>query len=170
MRYFSALTDRYEKYIHNKCYSFVKDQHEAKDLTQEILIKVFLQLKNFRSEARFSTWLYTIVHHTCIDHLRKKKVNIFEALSERLHEEVEEIIEEEGWPEDISGRILERLLSQISAEERILLMLKYKEKHSIKDIQKTLNLSESAIKMRLKRAREKLHRIYHEHQWKDVPV
>jgi RNA polymerase sigma factor (sigma-70 family) len=170
MRYFSLLTDRYEKFIYYKCYSFVKSTEIAKDLTQEVLIKIFMQLKNFRSEAKFTTWLYTIVHHSCIDYLRKSKVNIFETLSEKLSEEVEEIIEGEGWAEDVPNKMLEQMLLMITPDERMLLMLKYKEKHSIKDIQKTLNLSESAIKMRLKRAKDKLHNIYKSHSKRDLPL
>lgn len=73
-----------------------------------------------------------------------------------LIEDVDEV------PQEVSLQILDQLLDTISPEEKLLLLLKYKEKHSIKDIQTSLNLSESAVKMRLKRAKEKINALYKE--------
>lgn len=71
---------------------------------------------------------------------------------------------DEAVGEALSEQILEALLEPITLEEKMILLLKYKEKHSLKDIQQTLNLSESAIQMRLKRAREKVNRLYQQQQ------
>lgn len=162
MTYFSMLTDRHEKRILAKCKSYVKDDDTAEDLCQEILIKVFLKLKDFRGEARFSTWLFAIVHNTCMDYLRKnKKSQILKVITEKMADEVAELIEGvDEISEELSVQILEQLLEVISPEEKMLLLLKYKEKHSIKDIQESLGLSESAVKMRLKRARTHINDLY----------
>lgn len=161
LRYFSALAGRYERNIFNKCISYVRDSEAAADLTQEILIKVYLRLGDFRNQAKFSTWLFTIIHHTCVDHLRRSKKSVHEILSKKLVEEVFEIVDfDQELPEEKTIEVLDELLEQLAPEEKLLLLLKYKEKHHIKDIQLSLGLSESAVKMRLKRAKEKLNKLY----------
>lgn len=166
-RCFAELAKRHEKKILKKCKSYVKQEEASEDLMQEILIKVFLRIKDFRNEAKFSTWLFTIIHSTCIDYLRKHKKNVHSVITEKLSEEVADMIEsEEEISEALSEKVLLELLEQMTPEEKMLLLLKYKEKHQIKDIQKTLNLSESAVKMRLKRAKEKINRLYHKHKEK----
>nr|WP_281349504.1 RNA polymerase sigma factor [Fulvivirga aurantia] len=161
MRYFSELAARYESYIIKKCKTYVKETDIAEDLCQEILIKIFLKINNFERKANFSTWLYSIIHNTCIDYLRKSKKNARQVITEQMVEELAEMVEDvDELPEELSEAILDKLLDEISPEEKLLLLLKYKEKHSIKDIQQSLNLSESAIKMRLKRAKEKVNKLY----------
>jgi len=160
-RYFSVLSEKHEPYILKKCKSYVKDEDTAEDLCQEILIKVFLKINNFEHKANFSTWLYSIIHNTCIDFLRKNKRNTRQVLTEKMIDEVADMIDEvDEVPEELSEVILNKLLEEISPDEKLILLLKYKEKHSIKDIQTSLNLSESAVKMRLKRAKEKINKLY----------
>ncbi|WP_424961800.1 RNA polymerase sigma factor [Ekhidna sp.] len=162
-RYFSVFVERYEKYIFSKCHSYVKDKDAAADLTQEVLIKVFTQLAKFREEAKLTTWLYSIIYHICIDYLRSKKKSTHEVISEKLADEVFELVDhDEEIPEEKTIEILENLLEQMTPEGKMILLLKYKEKHSIQDIQRSLGLSESAVKMRLKRAKETINKLYGE--------
>lgn len=160
-RYFSILSDRYEKYIFIQCKSYVKNIEIAQDLCQEVLIRVYGKLNNFHGEAKFKTWLYAIIHNICIDYMRKHKRNVHAILTEKMAEEVPEMIDgAENIPKELTISLMESLLEQISPEEKLILLLKYKERHSIKDIMLTLHLSESAVKMRLKRARGKLNAMY----------
>ena len=159
-RYFSILADRHHDYVLKKCKSYVKHEDEAEDLSQEIFIKVFMQLNTFRSEAKFKTWLYTIIYHTCVDYLRKKKKNTHQVISDKLGAEFEEVIDAEEVDKESLHIALEQLLEQITPEEKLLLLLKYKEKQSLNAIINTLQISESAAKMRLKRAKEKINKLY----------
>ncbi len=160
-RAFSLFTSKYEKYVFMRCLNYVKDRNVAEDLMQEIFIKVFMQISKFREEAKFSAWLYTIIHNTCIDHLRKTKINIHKLITEELVDELIDVVDyDEELPEELSIEILETLLDQLTPEGKLIILLKYKEKHPIRDIQETMGLSESAVKMRLKRAKELLNTLY----------
>lgn len=162
-RYFTLLAERYEVGILKKCMSYVKDKDISEDLCQEILLKVFINLKNFKGSAKFSTWLFSIIHNTCIDHLRKNKKNIKQVITTKMAEEVADIIDSvDEISLELSEKLMIELLENISPEDRLLLLMKYKEKYSIQDIQNSLNLSESAVKMRLKRSRDKLTKLYAE--------
>ncbi|RKQ50504.1 RNA polymerase sigma-70 factor (ECF subfamily) [Roseivirga pacifica] len=163
-RYFSVLADRHQAYVLRKCKGFVKSDDEAEDLSQEVFIKVFMQLKSFRSEAKFKTWLYTIIYHTCLDYLRKRKKSTHDIISEKLAEEIAEVIDTDEVDQELLLQALEQLLEKITPEEKLLLMLKYKEKQPLQAIVATLKLSESAVKMRLKRAKEKVNKLYNAQQ------
>jgi RNA polymerase sigma factor (sigma-70 family) len=160
-RYFTLLAERHEKAILKKCKSYTKDEDAAEDLCQEILIKLFLKAKDFNGNSKFSTWLFSVIHNTCIDYLRKNKKNAHKVITEKMQNEVADLID--GVNEvsnELSEIILLELLEEMSPEEKLILLMKYKEKYSVKDIQLALNLSESAVKMRLKRARQKINSIY----------
>ncbi len=158
---FATLTERYKKKIVQRCQSMVKDEDAAQDLTQEVFIKVFLKLDSYRQESKFSVWLDAIVHNTCLDYLRKSKKNYHEKITEKLADSVEDLSEgETELSQELSLQILEELLVQIPPEDKMILLLKYHEKIPIKGIQTALNLGESAVKMRLKRARERVNKLY----------
>lgn len=162
-RYFAVFTSRYEKYILSKCRSYVKEKEVSEDLCQEVLIRVFIQLPKFRGEAKLTTWLYTIVHNTCIDYLRKNKnkKKIREVITQKIIEDIGEITDfDEELPQEKTEEVLDELLEQMTPEEKLILLLKYKEKHHIKDIGLSLGISESALKMRLKRAKDRLNKLY----------
>lgn len=64
---FSLLYNRYVKKVYAKCISILKEESLARDATQEIFLKIFLNLIRFEEKARFSTWVYAITYNYCID-------------------------------------------------------------------------------------------------------
>jgi RNA polymerase sigma-70 factor (ECF subfamily) len=114
----------------------VKDKDAAEDLTQEVLIKLFLKMKSYQSQAKFSTWLFAVIHNTSVDFLRKNKRNVRKVLIEKLLDQLADLVEDEKEiPEEISVQILDDLLEQLTPEDKMLLLMKYKERHPIKEIQ-----------------------------------
>lgn len=82
-------------------------------------------------------------------------------ITEELSNELGEMLEYEDEPSlDISEDLLNSLLEQITPEGKLILLLKYKEKKTIREIQTALNINESTVKMRLKRAKDKINRLY----------
>src|SRR4030095_9249648 len=71
---FEELMRRYQRPIASYVYRMVGDYDAALDLTQEVFIKVYNSLSRYRSEFKFSTWIYKIAHNTAIDHLRRHTV------------------------------------------------------------------------------------------------
>ncbi|MBL4592223.1 MAG: RNA polymerase sigma factor [Flavobacteriales bacterium] len=152
--YFQHLYLRYSPVVYNKCIALANDKDIAKDLTHDIFLKVFLNLSKFKSKSKFSTWLYSITYNFCIDFLKKEQKQI-----EKV-EEIIDITDEED--EDYEKQLLEikvdklqQVLDSISIEDKSILLMKYQDDYSIKEIQNILGLSESAVKMRIKRAKAK---------------
>jgi RNA polymerase sigma factor (sigma-70 family) len=155
------LYNRYYKKVFQKCLSLVKDPDEAFDLAQEALLKAFDHLKNFRKDSSFSTWLYIIAHRHCLLALRKKNKNGVQS-TEALDEEADRLAENTDEVERRieSETIMFSLINQLPEADKELLFLKYREGESIEALQQKLQLSTSAIKMRLKRSKEKLNNVY----------
>ena len=156
------LYNRYYKKVFQKCHSLVKDPDEAFDLAQEALIKAFDNLKNFRGESSFSTWLYIITHRHCLESLRKRSKKKVRNLDYTLEDRITPYIESD---EDSVDRyemedIMVSLINSLPAGEKKLLLLKYCKGESIESLQYLFHLSSSAIKMRLKRSKEKLNQLY----------
>ncbi len=163
---FELLYNRYYPKVLDKCYSLVKNRSTAEELAEDIFSKVFEKLPSFRRQSSFSSWLYSVTYNHCIDYLREKK---------RLHypnwnseNEMPEILDD---PEEIAGKInydnLLVILDLIHPEEKALILMKYMDNLSIKQIGAALRISEDAAKMRLKRARTRILYLYTEKYLRD---
>ncbi|MEL6389475.1 MAG: sigma-70 family RNA polymerase sigma factor, partial [Bacteroidota bacterium] len=71
--FFELLYERYSKKVFGKCLTILKDEAKAQDATQDIMMKVLLNLSRFGGRSKFSTWLYSITYNFCIDYVRKLK-------------------------------------------------------------------------------------------------
>lgn len=158
---FNELFGRYKNKIFLQCRLLVQNTDTAEDLTQEIFIKIFMKINSFKAESHFSTWVYSITHHTCIDYIRKNKKNLYEQLTAELAEAIEEDQNEDDTIE-FSFEKFDKMLKEMEPETRTIIILKYKQNLSIKEMQDHLKIGESAIKMRLLRAREKMRKYLNE--------
>jgi len=155
----------YERYVHKvyrKCLSFVKDPSIAEDLTHDIFIKVYMNLGSFKGKSKFSTWLYSITYNFCIDYLRKSQKGKFVSMEEERNAVNSLEVDNADDLSHIKAAQLAKLLEHVKAEEKMILLMKYQDDLSIRDIQKVFNISESAVKMRIKRAKEKVRRLYND--------
>ncbi|MDP5121565.1 MAG: sigma-70 family RNA polymerase sigma factor [Spirosomaceae bacterium] len=158
-RYFEEIYDRYSDKIFRKCYSFVKDTARAQDFTHDIFIKLSVKIGTFKETARFSTWLYSITYNYCMDQLRLIKKRGEYELNENFDLEAEDDGEDyELLQMKTVG--LKKSMELLTAEEKAILIMKYQDDFSIKDIADTFGLTESAVKMRLMRTREKVKKVY----------
>lgn len=155
-RYFEVIYDRYSDKIYRKCYSFVKDSAKSEDFMHDIFLKLLLNLANFKETAKFSTYIYSITYNYCIDHIRQSK--------KQQEVELEGDFEDDDltWAEtkEMDAQRLSKTLEAISTEEKSLILMKYQDDLSIKEISDVMKLTESAVKMRLKRTKEKVKGLY----------
>lgn len=163
---FEILYDRYDKLVYNKCRGFSRHDDEAEDLTQDIFLKLFVKLKTFKGKSKFSTWLYSFTYNHCVNYVNRntaKKIEKQSVDTDNIKDEHYGSQEQDD--ADIQNLKVEKLkeaLEKISPEEKMILLLKYQDSLSIKDLCGVLDIGESAVKMRLKRAKEKLVNVYNE--------
>ena len=161
-RYFDRLYGKYANKVYAKCISLLKDEARAQDAVQDIFLKIFLNLSKFGGKSKFSTWIYSITYNYCIDLIRKRKKegNIFSDDIERTPDVAEEVPDSALLEMEVKR--LKVILEKIPVGDKVVLLMKYQDEMSIKDISDALNKSESAIKMKLKRAKHKAQKVYKE--------
>jgi len=162
-RYFSQLYRRYAGKVFAKCISMLSDHGIARDATQDVFIKILLNLSKFTEQSSFSTWVYSITYNYCIDLIRKKKKNIliFTEDMGRVSTEKEVEIPDSVILEMETNR-LEKVMDKLPVGDKAILDMKYTEDMSIREIGEVLNKTESAIKMQIMRAKIKAQGIYAE--------
>ena len=160
--YFSLLYDRYITKVYSKCISLLKNEVKAQDAAQEIFIKIFTNLSKFNKKSKFSTWVYSITYNFCIDIIRKqKKTNKLFSDEENEGKEIIEEIDDKVLLEMELER-LKVILDLLNIDDKSVLIMKYKEGLSIREISQVFGKTESAIKMKIKRAKHKCQRLYNE--------
>lgn len=161
-RYFEKLYERYSFKVYQKCLSLIKDASKAEDLTHDVFLKLIFKMDTFKEDAKFSTWLFSITYNQCMDLLRSNKkrvVTIYEESADLVDDfDILTVFE----VDEVNMQSLKHALDQLNLDDKALLFMKYMDDLSIRDIAKTFKLTESAVKMRLMRSREKLKRKYYE--------
>jgi RNA polymerase sigma-70 factor (ECF subfamily) len=164
---FAILYDRYARVVYNKCVGFSKSSDEAEDLTQDIFLKLFVKLSSFKGKSKFSTWLYAFTYNHCVNYVNRntaKKIEKKSVDATNIQDTGYTIEDSDADINKLKVSKLKEALELISPEERMILLLKYQDGLSIKELTGILNVGESAVKMRIKRAKEKLINVYYENE------
>ena len=155
---FSYFLDKYGQSVYTLIAHIVNSECDAEELTQDTFMKAFDKLSSFNGKSSFSTWIYRIAYNTAISFTRKRniEVNVIDdsawnlisdtEVDNALNDDTEENLEK-----------LQKALSRLLPEERMLIALFYEEEKNIQEIQQITNISESNIKVKLHRIRKKLY-------------
>lgn len=142
---FEIAYERYADMLYRLSLSYMKNKEDAEDVVQDVFTKYFCGLHLPMNEEQQKAWFLRVTINQCHDHLRKKRLRIHASL-----EDVTEVAASEGGPkEDLSVA-----LQKLPEKYRGVIILFYLEGYSVEEIAKILQLSASAVKMRLKRGRE----------------
>lgn len=148
-----SLYKQYSKAMYNLACRIVNNREDAEDLLQEAFIECFRNISSFRFESTFGAWLKKILVNKCINHLRKKKIDIIlcETLPVTIYEEDEEITYD-------TGKIFKGI-EMLPDGYRIILTLYLLEGYDHTEIAQILGISESTSKSQYSRAKEKLRKL-----------
>jgi RNA polymerase sigma-70 factor (ECF subfamily) len=159
MTAFDELMIRYERQVYRVCYRFVNNRDDAMDLAQEVFIKAFEHLSNFRRESSMKTWLYRIAMNHCINHV-KKNAREFVEITENIgstrasvHSDMEDREQREQF------RIL---VKRLPPKQKAILEMRIHEQLSYEEIATMSGRSISTIKASVFFALEKLRKLVKE--------
>lgn len=161
---FRDIVERYQSKVFSIIHGIVRQRNDAEDIAQQVFAKVYFSIKNFDFRSSLITWIYKITVNECFDYLRKKKVRklVYESdLSEdevRRVENTEPSIDRQPPADATLARrdYVLKLLTRVSEEERMLLMMKEVEGYSVEELASLTGMNENTIKVKLFRARQKL--------------
>jgi len=157
--FFAQLVERYQNYVFTLVLRFTDSREDAEEISQDIFVKAYRSLADFRGESKFSTWLYTIVRTSCITFLRKKKLDITSIDNERTFLQLEN--RESGFKANSIEQksrhaMVNEAIRLLSPDDAQLITLFYKGEQSLEEIGKVMGLETNTVKVKLHRARHRL--------------
>lgn len=155
---FAYLVDKYKDLVYTLAIKVMKNKEEAEEVSQDSFIKAFRSLHSFKGDSKFSTWLYKIAYHNCMDRVKKNARTyntdtIDEVVENRIKatEDTMQTIERKERAE-----LMKECMGELPEEERSILWMFYYKELSLKEIIEVTSLSETNLKVKLHRARKKL--------------
>lgn len=161
-RAFGRLVEAYQGPVYNLTYRMLGNAQEAEDAAQETFLRAYARLEQYNPNHKFSTWLFSIANHHCIDRLRKRRMTW---ISIEDNPVMQNLAGDMPQPENIalaterSGEV-QQLLSHLEPAYRMPLILRYWEEYSYDEIAEAMDLTVAAVKSRLFRARQQLAKLY----------
>lgn len=167
---FTRLVETYQTPVFNLCYRMLGEPELAEDAAQETFLRAYQHLPRYDQKRPFATWLLSIAAHYCIDRLRRRKFSMFSMDAEDDEGnsvELPDVDAPNPEHEAITGQTQERIhamLKDLDTTDRAAIIMRYWYDYSEKEIAESLNLTVSAVKSRLHRARKELAGLWMEQE------
>lgn len=165
---FATLVRRYERGLYNLAYRMVRDRELARDLTQDVLIRVHGSLGKYDPIYPFTSWVYRVASNLCIDFIRKRKLSTISldapvsvGHDETVQREIPDTTHDPGraTEEAERARILAEVLDKLPQSHRLVLVLRHQRELSYEEIAIALDAPLGTVKARIHRAREAFRKI-----------
>ena len=156
---FGSIVDKYKNYVFTLVLRFTENREDAEEIAQDVFIKAYRSLADFRGDSKFSTWLFTITRTTCLSFLRKKKLNTISLDNERTGLQVgnrESGFSANGIEQKSKYAMLNQAINLLSPDDAQVLNLFYKGDQSLEEIGQIMRLDPNTVKVKLHRARQRL--------------
>lgn len=164
---FRRLVEKYQRSVYNITWRMVRNDEDARDLTQETFIRVYRGLGTYDQTRTFSTWLFRIATNLCIDHHRKKKMRTVSIDGSQIGDETREpmALPDHGPRPDRLHEVtslaerIDSFLERLSPAYRAVLVLRYREQLSYEEMANVLDIPLGTVKARLHRAHRHLRNL-----------
>jgi RNA polymerase sigma factor (sigma-70 family) len=156
---YSILVERYQNFVFTIALRYVKTREDAEEVAQDVFIKAYRSLADFRGSSKFSTWLYTIATTTSLTFLRKKKLDVHSLDNEHVFERAENIeggMSANQVEQKSRQQMVNQALGLLNPEDAQILSLFYKGEQTLDEIAEILGKETNAVKVQLHRARGRL--------------
>lgn len=155
---YGRLVQAFQGPVYNVCYRMLDDPQEAEDAAQETFLRAYQNLESYNPNRKFINWLLAIASNHCVDRLRKRRLTLVPLDAVRFWDPPtsgsgapEPVVAQQELEGQVSG-----MLAGLGAKDRAAIVLRYWHELSYAEIARSLDLSESAVKSRLHRARNEL--------------
>jgi RNA polymerase sigma-70 factor (ECF subfamily) len=172
---FEELVYRYDRSVLSIALKYSNNEDDAKDLYQEVFIRVYRSIKGFRFQSEFSTWLFRITTNVCLTYKSRSKEHLRVSIDKDFDDEenefstTKELVYDGSSPEEISsgadlGEMVNAAVESLSPKQKMTFVLKHYEGYKIREIAEMLNCKEGTVKKYLfdaiKNLRKKLSPVY----------
>jgi RNA polymerase sigma factor (sigma-70 family) len=163
---YALIVGRYQPFVFTLVLRYIKNREDAEEVAQDIFVKAYRALADFKGASKFSTWLYTIVTTTCISFLRKKKLEIHSLDNENI------LMAVENRDSGMSANQVEQksklmmvnnAIALLPPDDAEIITLFYKGEQTLEEIAQVVGIEANAVKVRLHRARTRLREKMQKH-------
>ena len=156
---YAQIIQRHKAFVFTLVLRYIKSREDAEEVAQDVFVKAYRALADFKGASKFSTWLYTIVNTTCISFLRKKKLETHSLDNEKVFESIEN--RDSGMnanqiEQKSKLAMVNNAIGLLNPDDAEIVTLFYKGEQSLEEIAKILGIEANAVKVRLHRARTRL--------------
>ncbi|OCX52220.1 RNA polymerase subunit sigma [Mucilaginibacter sp. PPCGB 2223] len=156
---YADLIRRHQRFVFTLALRFAKTREDAEEIAQDCFVKAYRSLQSFNGEAKFSTWLYSIVYTTAMTFLRKKRLDTSSIDDENTYLQIEN--KPGGFDGDLAEQksrsyYLNKAIEQLLPDDAMVITLFYKGEQSLEEIGQAMGIEPNNVKVKLFRARQRL--------------
>ena len=156
---YAELVKRYQNFVFTIILRYTKSREDAEEISQDVFVKAYRSLADFRGDSKFSTWLYTIVNTTSITFLRKKKLDTHSLDNEKVFEVADS--QDSGFKanqveQKSKLQMVNEAIQLLNPDDAKLITLFYKGEQSLDEIGQIMGIDPNTAKVKLHRARVRL--------------
>lgn len=165
-QHFAVLVKRYQNFVFTITLRYTENREDAEEISQDVFVKAFRSLKDFRGDSKFTTWLYTIVTTSSITFLRKKRLPTHSLDNEHVFELADS--QDSGMranqvEQKSRSAMVNEAIRMLGPEDAQIITLFYKGEQSLEEISQIMGIEPNAAKVRLHRARQRLREKMEKH-------
>jgi RNA polymerase sigma-70 factor (ECF subfamily) len=156
---YSTLVQRYQNFVFTITLRYMKSREDAEEVSQDVFVKAYRSLADFKGASKFTTWLYTITTTTCITFLRKKKLEVHSLDNERVFEVADNVdsgMSANQIEQKSRVTMVNEAIKMLSPDDAQIITLFYKGEQTLDEIAQILGKEPNAVKVQLHRARGRL--------------
>ena len=155
---YAFLVEKYKHMVFTLSIRIVINREEAEEISQDVFVKAYTNLKSFKGDSKFSTWIYKIGYYASLDAIKRNKRQINSENIDEVYEADFGVLQNAlSYLEEKERKsIIKKSLLKLNEDEQVILTLYYFEEMPLKEISEVVNLSVDNIKVKLFRARKKL--------------
>lgn len=168
---FAELVKKYQNFVFTIAGRYTSNREDAEEIAQDVFVKAYKNLADFRGDAKFSTWLYTITSTTCISFLRKKKLAVHSLDQDHVFELAD--TQDSGFranqvEQKSRFAMVNQAIQMLSADDAKIITLFYKGEQTLEEIGLIMGIDPNTVKVKLHRARHRLRNKMEEHFSEEV--
>ena len=163
---FATLVDRYQGFVFTIVLRYVKAREDAEEVAQDVFVKAYRSLADFKGASKFSTWLYTITTTSCLTFLRKKKLEVHSLDNEKVFavaDNVDSGMSANQIEQKSKVTMVNEAIKLLSPDDAQIITLFYKGEQTLEEIAQVLGKEVNTVKVQLHRARTRLKEKMQQH-------
>jgi RNA polymerase sigma-70 factor (ECF subfamily) len=168
---YSDLVKRHQGFVFTIALRYTPNREDAEEIAQDVFVKAYRSLADFRGESKFTTWLYTIVTTTCITFLRRKKLDVHSLDNEKVFEVADSqnsSFRANQVEQKSKVQMINEAIKLLSVDDARIITLFYQGEQSLEEIGRIIGAEPNSVKVKLHRARHRLREKLDKHFSEEV--